>query len=409
MRFAFFGALMLFASLAFGEPACKGANSSVQALVECAQKNSPEIQDAELEVESAKAQVSSAGQWRNPELSAERTDGTLGNDRRSETDLSLGVPIELGGKISARTSVAEAQVAVAEAKLYGVRSKVRAEFLLKLHRLRQVLHEQEIIDEAIGTFSKLVGQYRRRPTLSPDQQLSASVFQMSKGDYDLKKSANLDEVLQLNTYFQVTTGLTADDLKGIAPKPPKTWPEMKAGNPSQISPQLKVLQAQVKGANAELSVARSESWPTLTVGPSMKMLKEGGLSTEMVGFNVSLPVPVFNLNGGAKSAASANVRLSEKRREFGEREQVAKRDELVRNYQQSVMALGTTLSHEEIERRHSDSEKLFARGIVPAPLVIEAHRSSFELEKSRHERELKALESLYGIYIIDGTNLEGKP
>lgn len=405
MKSAVVAALLLFVKVGVAEPICKGA-LTIQSLVQCVLKNSPDVQSATLEVESARAQSRAAGQWKNPEVSAQHTAGSLGADRRSETDLSLSLPVELGGKISARVAMAEAQIAIAEAKLYGARAKVRAEFLLKLHRLRQVLHEQEVIDEAVGTFSKLVSQYRRRPKLSPDQELSVSVFQMSKGEYDLKRANNIDELLQLETYFKMVTGLSTVELKSIIPEAPKAWPEIKQISTKGTSPQSKVLQAQVAEASAGLSLARSEAWPTVTLGPSVKMIREEGLSSEMMGFNLSFPIPVFNANGGAKAAAGANVRLYEKRKEIGELEQSLNRDELIKAYQQSVKALATTLSHHEIERRHSDSERLFARGIVPASLVIEAHRTSFELERSRHERELKALEALYGVYTIDGTILE---
>lgn len=406
MRWLVIAAFALSGSAVFAQADCKGQTGSVQALLACAEKFSPDTQDANLDVERAKAQIRAAGQWQNPELSAESFTGTLGGDRRSETDLSLGVPIELGGKISARTSAAEADLLAAEAKLYAARSKVRSELNLKLHRLRQALHEEEIIDEAIGTFSKLVRQYGARPKLSPEQQLSASVFQMSKGDYDLKKAAGQDELLQLETYFRLNLGVSLADLKKVAPEVPKTWPELKAPSSKGISPTLRMLQAELQSANAEASIAQSQAWPTLTVGPSMKLLREEGQSSEMIGFNVSLPIPAFNLNGGARAAAGASVRLAEKRKQLGEIEQNAKREELVKVYQQSIQALSSTLSHKEIEKRHSDSERLFERGIVPASLVIEAHRSSFELERARHERELRALEALYGIYAIDGSILE---
>jgi cobalt-zinc-cadmium efflux system outer membrane protein len=398
--------LFLFAPLSFAEGDCVSAPNNYQALLNCAENRSPEIQNAKLEFEAAQKQVQAAGQWKNPEFAAETFRGRVAGETRAETDLSLGVPIELGGKISARKAVAQGEVSFAEAKLFEARAKVRAELYLKLHRLRQLLHEREVVDEAIGTFSKLIGQYSRRPGLSPEQQVSLSVFQLSKSEYDLKRSANLDEESALDSYFKLAVGFATDKVKNLVPQSPKRWPAFTASSNPRFSAKQRLLQAQVNAAQAEFQAAKSESWPTLTVGPSVKMVEESRASDQLVGFNVSLPIPLFNVNGGGRAAASANVQLAESRKQFGLREQELEKEKLLKIYDQSVKYLSTSLSHQEIERRHEEAEKLFIKGVVPSSMVIEAHRTSFELEHARHERELKALEALLGLYAIEGTLLE---
>lgn len=379
---------------------------SYQEILACAEARSPEVQSAELEVERSKIQVDAAGQWRNPELSVETFQGKVAGEKRSETDISLGVPIEIGGKLSAKTAMAQGGVAMTEAKLYETRAKVKAQVLLKLHRLRQVVHEQHIATEAIGTFSKLVTQYGSRPGLSPEQQVSLSVYRLSRSDYDLKRSSAADEIVSLESFFQLNLGVSLDEIKSALPQSPKSWPKLGASKAARSSPRQRILEAELEASKAELSLARSEAWPILTVGPSLKMLEEGGRSDSLVGFNMSLPLPVFNLNGGARAASGAQVRLSEAKRQMGLREEQLKREELRKIYEQAVRSLETSISHEEIERRHLESERLFTRGLVPSSLVIEAHRTSFELEKSRHERELAALSALLDLYTLEGTILE---
>lgn len=397
--------LIFFVPPSFAEGDC-GKPKNYQALLACAESRSPEIQNAKLDVEAAQKQVPAAGQWRNPEFAVETFRGKVAGETRSETDLSLGVPVELGGKISARKDVAKGEVLSAEARLFEARAKVRSELFIKLHRLRQVLHEREIVDEAVGTFSKLISQYSKRPGLSPEQQISSSVFQLSKSEYDLKRSTNLDEELALESFFKLSVGIDVNQVKTLLPPSPKKWPSFAASTNPTLSAKQRLLQAQVSSAQAEFEVAKSESWPTLRVGPSVKMVEESRTSDQLVGFNVSLPIPVFNVNGAGRAAASANVQLAESRRQFGLREQELQKEELLKVYEQSVKFLSTSLSHEEIERRHEDAEKLFMKGVVPSALVIEAHRTSFELERTRHERELKALEALLGLYAIEGTILE---
>lgn len=407
MKLSFFVVLFLclVGSRAFAELKCTTPTTYID-LINCAESLSPEVQNAQLEVDRSKALIEAAGQWRNPELSTETFQGKVGGENQEETDISLGVPIELGGKISARKDVARGGLSFAEAKLYETRAKVRSQVLLKLHRLRQVIHEQQIADEAIRTFTKLIGQYAKRPGLSPEQQISYSVYQLSKSDYELKRSSTVEEIVGLDAFFKLNLGMSTEQMKAALPSSPKTWPKIGTSENPRPSPKQQLLQAELDTAKAELSLAQSEAWPTVTVGPSMKMQKEAGQSNNMIGVNVSLPLPLFNVNGGARAAAAAGVKLNENRREIGLREQALRREELRNVYEQSVQSMSGSLSHDEIEKRHRDAESLFTKGVVPSALVIEAHRTSFELEKTRHERELRALEALLDLYTIDGNILE---
>ncbi len=385
--------------------ACDGAAQNYKQLLKCAETRSVEVQNALLDVERAKAQVQSAGQWQNPELTAESFAGKINNDDRSETDISLGIPLEMG-KVSARKDKATSELSMAETKLLEARIKATSEVRLKLHRLRQLLHEQEIADEAIQTFTKLVNQYAKRPGLSPEQRISSSVFQLSKSEYALKKSDLTDELLSLESYFKLNLGLSVDQIRKALPQSPKSWPKFEQRKLENLSLKQRVLQAELDAANADLSLAKAEAWPTLTLGPSVKMVKEAGKSDQLIGFNLSFPLPIFNLNSGAKSAANAAVKISENKRKLGAEEDALKREELIQVYNQSVSVLSGTLSHDEIEAKHSSAERLFQQGILPSSLVIEAHRVTYELEKVRHERELKAIQTLIELYALDGNFYE---
>ncbi len=401
--------LVLFLFLAsvqvFAEAKCT-APSSYRDLIACAELRSPEVLNAQVEIIRSKALIDSAGQWRNPELSAETFQGKVGGQNESETDVSLGVPIEIGGKISARKDVARSGLEFSQAKLYEARARIRTQILLKMHRLRQVTHEQEIADEAIRTFSKLIGQYAKRPGLSPEQQISFSVYQLSKSEYELKRSNTVEEILNLDAFFKLNLGMGAEEIRSVLPASPKSWPKIATSENVRPSPKQQISQAELKTARAELSLAQSEAWPTVMVGPSLKMQTQGGQSNNLVGVNVSLPLPLFNVNGGAKAAAAAGVKLGETRNEIGLREQALRREELRKGYEQSVKAITESLSHENIEKRHQDADRLFSKGVVPSSLVIEAHRTSFELEKTRHEREIRALEAFLDLNTIDGNILE---
>lgn len=165
------------------ESSCQGI-SNYQGIVTCAEGRSPDIQRAESEVKRAKAQTDAAAQFLNPNLDVQSVSGKDDVGRKSETELTLTVPVELGGKRSARKGLAQGELAEAEAKLYAAKATVRSQIYLSLHRLRQLISERKLIDESVTTFQKLVQTYQKRPARSPEQEVTLSVFRISQSDFE---------------------------------------------------------------------------------------------------------------------------------------------------------------------------------------------------------------------------------
>lgn len=372
-------------------------------IVDCAEKRSAEVQKATSELERQRLQESVANQLRNPEFSAEVVSGS--NDS-SETELSLAFPIEFGGKRSSRREVARANSERAEAALYEIKALVRLETILALHRLRQLKLEQALVDESLSAFDKLVKTYQGRPALSPEQNVTLSIFRIAKSDYMLKRDENEEKFAELEVFFKNKTGLSLDLVQKTLPPRMARWPEVEDKEPSMQSPRIKSLNAEVRAAQAELTQAQAERWPDLTVGPSVKLLREGGESSQMLGVNLSLPIPVFNVNEAGRASAAAGVSRSQLERNLESNNEANLRRQLVKNYRRTRASLQQVLSVEDIEKHHRNLDSQALRGLIPSALVIEAHRSLVDLEKTRNERELKALEALLKIYTIDGTILE---
>ena len=382
---------------------CADIKSTTQ-ILDCAESQAPDVLRAAIAVERASATMTTAAQRPNPELSADSFHGTVDGGRASETEVSLSIPFELGGKRKARIASAEAASARAQAALVSEKANARTTVLLKLHRLRQLAHEKEVIEESIGTFSKLVSQYSARPTLSPEQQMTLSVFRLSKSEYELRRTSTLGELAELERFFTVYLGLKVEQIRSFLPPAPTKWPPL--FTPSGTSLRLRLLDAELTSAQALLSVAESDAWPTLTIGPSLKLQTEQGRSDQLLGFNLSFPIPILNRNQGAKAEALSEIRLAESNKRLVQAEEDAIRGELRRTYEESMKVLTTSLTHAEIEQKHRQMEQLFLRGIVPSSLVIEAHRNYVELESLRNERELKAIEAFALLSALNGRPLE---
>jgi len=333
--------------------------------------------------------------------------GSFGNEAQMQTQISLTQPLGLGGERSARVKEAEAKTSAAAGELRMSKADVTFQTVNYLHRLRQLLREKKIVEETLDTYRKLQRQYRARPALTPEQDVSLGTLEMAESDYFLKQAALLDEERKIAHFFHVSTGHSLEELSKVLPPVPKSWPEIAVvSDTNRPSPEVARLLSDKEVSVAELSIARAASWPDVRLGPMIMLDQEGDRKRNYFGFELDIPLPFFNLNGAGRAAASVGVAMSERAVDIQRREESHERNEQEQVYAAATRTLSLTPSVDKITQRHRVMEKQFLRGVVPSALILEAHRQLLELEKSRHERELTAIRALWTIYRIDGKILE---
>jgi cobalt-zinc-cadmium efflux system outer membrane protein len=112
------------------------------------------------------------------------------------------------------------------------------------------------------------------------------------------------------------------------------------------------------------------------------------------------------MNGAAREYAHMGVDRAQQSLDLRQRELTNEKQILVKRYADSVQSLKSTVSAEEVERKHRSMETIFTRGLIPSSLVIEAHRQMVDLTKSRNEMELSALQALWQVYTLEGRLFE---
>jgi len=396
--------LIAMPTLSWAESDLCGVINNVSQVVACAESKSPEIKRAEANLKIKKAAEGFAGQLQNPELSTEYVSGASSGENQSEMDLSLAFPIEVGGGRSARKSLASFESKRAELELIKVRADVRKQTLLKLARVRQIYDELSMIQESVDTFSKLIRQYKDRPKLTPEQEVTLTVFSIAKMDYSFKRAEHEDELTKLDMDFKILIDHSISDLRVILPAKIAKWPVVSQS--SEDSPLLAIYDSDIGASRADLAKSKSEIFPSLSIGPSFKRVTDGDQNVSQLGINLSMPLPVLNMNNGGRAVAMANVLAAETRRDLATKELKAVRESTYQQYVNSVKLLQESANGASQEERHKKVENLFFRGLVPSSLVIEAHRALVDFGKTRNERELKALENLFDIQIIDGKAVE---
>lgn len=369
----------------------------------CALINHPKVVRVRSSLDQVKEQVEVAKQWKNPELDSKAVTGSSLGDRIIEAEVSLALPIELGGKQGSRVERAEAEIASADASLSIAHQEVAEEVILSLARLRQIASELEIVTEALHTFGTIGSQFKSRPRLTPEQQVSFGIFLLAEGDYKLKKAALITEQETLRRQLELATGRSIDLNAQILPAVKTKWPEVLADAAINFQDGItREGEAQLKLSNAEYSVAKSESWPDLKIGPVFQYSAQGGINYPSVGLSLSLPLPIFSQNGGSRGYAYKGVLKSETSLALLRKEKKSEYEALGLRYTRSIKVLSELISVLEVERKHKNIESLFAKGLIGGPSVIETHRQILDFTKGKHEHEQIARLALIKISFLKG-------
>jgi outer membrane protein TolC len=165
---------------------CEQPNS-FQAIVNCAMENHPEIQRQESMQNIGLSLEKQAAQRLNPEIDDQSVFGNNQNQSVSSHQINLAHTFELGGKRPARMGAAKAEASNIVSQALHIKEEVFMRTVKTLYRIRQVHTEMKILNEALETFGKIQKQFKSRPRLGPEQEVSLSVFQLAQGDYQLRR------------------------------------------------------------------------------------------------------------------------------------------------------------------------------------------------------------------------------
>ncbi len=391
---------------ALASQACDSFNTPKDVL-ECALDFHPDLVRGKGSLKQADSLGDQAAQRPNPELSARSLVGKNEGESITGHEINLAHTFELGGKRSARIDKANAEKDQISSEFLKTKEEVYISISKILYRIRQVHAEIRTIDEALDTFERIQKQFKVRPRLAPEQEVSLSVFQLAEGDYKLRKATLESEENALERSVEVAIGKEFPHSKeSLLPPPQKSWPDLQVGSGEFRGSDFKVAVSELKNAQAEMEIAKGASWPDLKLGPSLQSQSQGSNQYLTYGVNLTLPLPLYQANGGGRAVAAAGLMRAEQSLELRKRELGQQRKMLFNQYQKSSKALKESVSLPDIEKKHKSVERQFERGVISSSLVIEAHRQMVDFTKSQNELELNALESLWRLKALDGSLFE---
>lgn len=282
-------------------------------------RRSPSVDAASAELRAASAGRTIAGLRPNPELSVEAENvggtGEFRGTRSAEVTTGLALPIELGGKRSARIGLADAQIGVAQLEraiaTADLREKLVASYAAVLASDRRLEIATREADFA-ATGHRAASARVTAGAASPIEQQRAQVLRINADlavDKARRGAANARANLERMTGLGIAGPLDAqwfERIDGAGPAEPVSVEETLA---------FAAAEANLSTASAQVRLARAQRVPDITLSAGARRLSATNDTAAVLG--VSIPFPLFNGGSAAvdqalaqESVAQAHKRLA---------------------------------------------------------------------------------------------------
>lgn len=405
--FLFVVGLLLLTRLAGAD--CLELKSS-QDILDCALGSHPAVLQAQTRSAQGQSLEAVASQRPNPELDANTVFGSSQGMSVVNSQVVLAHTFEMGGKRGSRIEKAQAEREVITTEVLKAKEEVALSVVAALFRLRQLKGEIGALNEALYTFTQIKGQLKSRPKLTPEQRVAFSIFKLAESDYTLRRTSLEGQERSLLKLIEVAIGKPFQIKNELLPQAKEKWPEIQESEDIQAfsGSDFSRLRAELKSAQADLSLAQSDSWPNLKIGPEFQAQTQGGIAYQAFGLSLALPLPLYQANGGGRTYATLGLGRAETALHSGSDLLKTERNRELAQYHAALKALQQASTLREVEKEHQSVEELFKGGLIQSSLVIEAHRQIVDLTRNVNEQELAAIRALWRIYAIDGRVLKEK-
>lgn len=269
---------------------------SLAAALELAMRASPDIAVAAHEVEALQGNVRQAGIIPNPSL------GVSVEDTRRETRTStiqINVPIELGGKRSARMSAAERGLDAATIELTGKRAEIRATVVAAFYDLLTVQERLQLAQASVELAQRATNVAARRVLAGKVSPVDETRALVAEANVRAELALATSEVQIARRRLAATWGNSTPRFEQVVEQTdslPVLPSFEKLTQQLQQAPSLSRARIEVERRQALARLERSRQIPDVTLSFGAKRDEQLGRKQAIVG--VSIPIPLFDRNQG---------------------------------------------------------------------------------------------------------------
>jgi outer membrane protein, heavy metal efflux system len=387
---------------------------SLDELVTEALKQNPELRFYEAEIQAAKAGRRTAGLLPNPELS-----GSVGQKSARAPGLSAeGVawsvsvmqPFEWPGRLGLRKAIANHDIELAGLGHDRFKVALAARVRTLAYGLFAAQEKAAAAREVAERFKALREVLVQRDPAGVTPLLETRVIEATELNAQRKASdaslAAQSALLELNHLRGVApdTRLSIGQAHLTFRSPEKRESLIALARTNNFELRLRLVELAQQGFRVNL--AKNERYPTISVGPSFSE-ENAGDRERVIGVGVSLPLPLWNRNGGNIETAKARQMQAEVSLNLTERD-------VERQVIEAALTYESKLS--EIEKWRPDSvghfreaaevaDRHYRLGAVPISTYVELQKQYLEAVESLLDTKKEALEAAARLELLTGLPL----
>lgn len=291
-----------------------------------------ELVAARLDIERARGRLRQAGLRPNPILEVEEMTGKLTGSRDRETSVGISIPFEVGGKRKARIELARAELEASEAEIANRERQLTSEVLMQygeaLAALRELQITENLNDLDLQTTRFVQARVNEGDTAPLELNLLKAEIDRLRSRKVLLEGRLRVALLKLKSLV----GMPSDEPLRLredltAPRLPVVPASLESAVEIAIRtrPDVRLARLTEEVAQAGYRLARAQSAPDVAFTTRYTVERTSfddtpiGVLTDndkLISFGVSVGIPIFNRNQGAKSEAAIAVSQARTRREF---------------------------------------------------------------------------------------------
>ncbi len=382
-------------------------------LVAQALAENPELKFYEAEIGVAKGERRTAGAWVNPEVSGEvgrkRVSGDVSGEGTAWA-VSVQQSFEWPGRVSLRKAIADRQVKLAEAGLEQFRAALAAQVRRKGYALFAAQRREAAAAEIAGRGEELVATIvQREPAgvapLVEMRAIEAAVIKRRRVASEAAHEAQ-EALFELNQLCGRPIGERVLILESTSAFVDLPSVDELIRRAAQGNFELRQREIELTQQGFKVRLSENEAWPTITVGPQFSTEKAADKET-VAGVAVSLPLPLWNRNGGNIDAAKARRSQAQTSLRLAQREVERKLRTHAADYalHRKEMARWNPKVADQLREAATLADRHYRLGAVPLSTYLEVQSSYLEALEAIYATQADALNALAEIELLTGTKL----
>jgi cobalt-zinc-cadmium efflux system outer membrane protein len=308
--------------------------ATVEDLIRRALASNPEFAAALLDIERARARLRQSQARLNPTVEFEQTSGNLtGSKGERETSVGFSLPLEISGQRRSRIDLARAELEAVEAEIDDRKRRLAAEVRAAFAETLALVRELEITESLNNLDSQTARIVEARVTEGESAPIELNLLRAEADRLKSRRALIEGRLQSAMLRLKTLAGIPAseplrvkEELNSPIFTPPASL-ESALDIAMQSRPDLRLARLNEKFAEAGLQLARAQSRPELTAFTRYSSTRSTFDDTpagilrdrdKLLTFGVSIQIPLFNRNQGAKAEAQAAIAQARHRREYVE-------------------------------------------------------------------------------------------